>query len=476
MANNNNLFNAVIAGAGGGNQQRWITDPNAGDYASFVTTVTTIATLIDSMIAPIPGDANIAQSTLMQSIVQNVFAGRYVQINVDAAYESLAEAIVALYTQLATTLVEPTSGGSVAPIPGTYWIDPFTAVPLADQDGSASAPFATVLQAFNTLVAYAADREAYTAGTMILCDGPYSEEEFPTITWNVGVTPFLRWINLIGFGNAFGTSAWVVTGDGDETTLNVINLSGAFGPALSFNAISGFVSLRLHNSWIHTIEGEGLITAVDSRCFEAIACTAFTGTNCNLNGAIITAVNQVILDNCDVQSVVGSDLVTIRNSRVGDTLETTGGGIILENVEVSNGGFTSNGDCTIRQSLVNGDISVSGSLSMDTFSYAYLSAASRTLTTDFNVLIDPPQYVIGGLTVTVPTLASAEIGYANVSIAGTTFANVITTADPILAYPTADLAGGALLNARMLNDTTARLCFIGPHPGGDETIAIARMR
>ncbi len=108
MANNNNLFNAVIAGAGGGNQQRWITDTNTSNYTAYQTVIEELAIAIDAAIPPINGDANVAQSALMQSIVASIFADRFIKTTEEANYTPIIDAIIALYTSLASSLLTPT--------------------------------------------------------------------------------------------------------------------------------------------------------------------------------------------------------------------------------------------------------------------------------------------------------------------------------------------------------------------------------
>lgn len=472
MANNNLVYNAALAGALAAQvSERWITDATTGDYIGQRNAAIALAQAVDSAIPT----ANVtdANGRVIAAVVGAVLGKKAFEAS--GVTSAMVAAIVAMYNEVAPSLLEEDSGGTVEPIPGTYWVDPLTTAPVDEQTGAISAPFASVLQGFNALVAFAAARGSYTAGTLILCDGPYSEETFPTITWDISVTPFLRWINLIGFGNAYGTSAWVVTGDGDETVLNVVNLTNPFGAALTFNAISGFVRLRLRDSSVGIIEGQPIVTMIDSQGFDSISCIALTALNGDCSGVSVTATNAIESNNCQLGDIQTDDTVLLRNAVAGNI--TAGSNVTLESSELPNNGLTAGGNVIIRQSIVNGNISCpTGSLTIDSESYAYLSAAARTLDVASVVLEDPPQYVIGGLTVTVPTLASGEIGYANVSIAGTTFANVIVSGDPIIAYPVNDFAGGALLNARVVDATTARLCFIGPHPGGDESVNIARIR
>jgi hypothetical protein len=115
MANNNAIFNAVVAGAGGAVQERWIQNTDSASYENYQQMIEAIATAVD---ADIPaGTISQSQQGLMQSICQGVFAGRYPQVD---NYEAIAAAIVALYTSLATILQADTGGGLPTSIRADY--------------------------------------------------------------------------------------------------------------------------------------------------------------------------------------------------------------------------------------------------------------------------------------------------------------------------------------------------------------------
>lgn len=104
--NNPPLYNAVVCGAGGGSQERWIVSDNPDTYNNFKTIIEIVALSVDQTIPPIIGGANYGQCSLMQSISQAVFAGRFPQSNVTAEYESIAHAISTLWFAL-STILEP---------------------------------------------------------------------------------------------------------------------------------------------------------------------------------------------------------------------------------------------------------------------------------------------------------------------------------------------------------------------------------
>lgn len=107
MANNNAIFNAVLSGAGGASQERWITAQGAGNYESFTDLIVAIATAVDIQIAPTTID--VGERNLMQAIAQGIFAGRYPVEGHD--YSDIAESILALYTSMSAELY-PEGGGS----------------------------------------------------------------------------------------------------------------------------------------------------------------------------------------------------------------------------------------------------------------------------------------------------------------------------------------------------------------------------
>lgn len=129
MANNDEIFNAVLSGAGGASQERWITSTVAGSYDEFVTKVVEIATEVDSLIAP--ASIDIGERSLMQAIAQGVFSGRFPQVN---DYTQIAGAIVQLYDALAAQLYPEGGGGGGGSVSFTTSNKNMAAL-LTDQDG-----------------------------------------------------------------------------------------------------------------------------------------------------------------------------------------------------------------------------------------------------------------------------------------------------------------------------------------------------
>ena len=106
MANNPLLYNAVICGVTGGNQQRWLAQTAEPDFTIFQAVAITVATNIDSAIPA--GSINTSQAALMQSICQGVFSNRDAQ-NLQHDLTNVIASIVQLYNQFSADALEDLS-------------------------------------------------------------------------------------------------------------------------------------------------------------------------------------------------------------------------------------------------------------------------------------------------------------------------------------------------------------------------------
>jgi hypothetical protein len=104
MANNNALYDATVAGAGGAAQRGWLIATNAGAYVTFAADVNTLAVAIDLQIAPIVGGPSISQINLLQSITEAVLSARYPIANAPATYVDISRAIATLFNALSPLL------------------------------------------------------------------------------------------------------------------------------------------------------------------------------------------------------------------------------------------------------------------------------------------------------------------------------------------------------------------------------------
>jgi hypothetical protein len=104
MANNNALYDAAVAGAGGAAQRGWLVSTNAGDYVDFAVDVDILAVAIDLQIAPIAAGPSISQINLLQSITEAVLSARCPIANLPATYIDLGKAIATLFNALSPLL------------------------------------------------------------------------------------------------------------------------------------------------------------------------------------------------------------------------------------------------------------------------------------------------------------------------------------------------------------------------------------
>lgn len=94
MANNPILFNGAVQGATGGVYQRWITDNQSSNYIGIRNLIVQLANSIDALI-PTDPTVSSADGALMQSLVQGVFAERFLYTGMD--FNSIAQTIAILY-------------------------------------------------------------------------------------------------------------------------------------------------------------------------------------------------------------------------------------------------------------------------------------------------------------------------------------------------------------------------------------------
>jgi hypothetical protein len=78
MANNDALYDAVMAGAGGAAQRGWLIATNAGAYVTFAADVDILAVAVDLQIPPIAGGPSIVKSTSYK-VLQKQYSQRVTQ-------------------------------------------------------------------------------------------------------------------------------------------------------------------------------------------------------------------------------------------------------------------------------------------------------------------------------------------------------------------------------------------------------------
>lgn len=132
MQNNPALFNAVIAGALGGSQERWLTATESSAYDSISAVTLAIATAVDEVIANEVPATSVPSANLMQSITQGILSSRFPSSDSSSEYLAIADAIAAIYTRMKGDLAG--QGGSVVGDPGTMAFFDFADGALTDRE------------------------------------------------------------------------------------------------------------------------------------------------------------------------------------------------------------------------------------------------------------------------------------------------------------------------------------------------------
>lgn len=415
MANNPNLFNAIICGLTGGAQQRWLTDTESQNYADFQGAVLAIATQIDGSLAPIAGGGSAGQSALMQSICAGVFSNRYVQDVISDNFSAVGASILALFTEMGNILEPAAAPGTFLPLSHAFYVDANTSVPEGEQTGFIGTPFASV----------AAASDASQAGdTLIICPG--------TPNGFVGTEHELSIVGLSRNNCALEN----ITCDADlylanltvqqitaHVALNADNctfqqtLDGAATPVILTNCIanSSVVAEILiatdcffndiltigDSAVINGCKGTGInltadsLNAENSNLSNSLAVNTLIARNSNLGGAIEAVSGELLQCQNDSNSTFTGTLVTrdttfgiltaailqAANSEIQGqlTLTSGAGGSLLENCVIG-AGIDAVGPISIFQSRVGeGIIVTAGSCTTDHFTENVILTAGHTI-------------------------------------------------------------------------------------------------
>lgn len=185
MANNNNLFNAALAGASSGVSSRWLSNPSSASYDSQSTLIEAFATAFDAAIAPIAGGGSRGQAETVQAICSAFWRDRIITSQTDLT--DAVTVLVALYNSLAPRILADTGGSSsLDGLPNVYWVQ---------QDAAGSGGTAAILDGstpFATIASAAAAFEVGFNGQMIVLFGDYSNANEPVdasgLANNVSIT------------------------------------------------------------------------------------------------------------------------------------------------------------------------------------------------------------------------------------------------------------------------------------------------
>jgi hypothetical protein len=108
--NNNRIYNAAVAGAGGGTQARWLTKTDPADYAAIAGEVDNFANALDQSVPA--GTVSDADGMVIEAISSAVLSGRYLDTQSQAGLTAIAQASAALFQRL-RLLLQPVPGNDV---------------------------------------------------------------------------------------------------------------------------------------------------------------------------------------------------------------------------------------------------------------------------------------------------------------------------------------------------------------------------
>jgi hypothetical protein len=281
MANNNALYDAVVAGAVGGCEERWITSPISASYNPIALASQAFAIEVDAAIPPIPGGPTEAQVNLMVSIVNGVLAGRNIVDIVPATYISIANAIAGLFIEISTISLLNIPPGTIGsnPLTSAIFVDRNTAVPLTEQNGFIGTPFELI----NTAIT-----ACPTGGTIYAAPGDYSAEGAINI-------PAGKNITIIGLGY---TSNSVILGSPVNVdaggTISLVSVT-----AFTLNLVDLTTTGNLNNCVIvANVIGNGTLLVKSSTVAGQILALSLNGEKSNFQGniTISTGANCIFTD------------------------------------------------------------------------------------------------------------------------------------------------------------------------------------
>lgn len=309
--------------------------------------------------------------------------------------------------------------GVSALVTNVRYVDVGTSVPLAEQDGTLAAPFASMQDAFDSIdavnaIVYAAPGD-YSAQTLV----PSLDLESFSIL-SMGYVPQ----NGREFGEAIVGIRLVTlpildaTAKSYQVVFSGCNPSG-IGPG-------GGVLVA------------GSVTALGCNDLNVAGVTGYY-FGCAVSGNL--GMGDLYYDSCHFASC---------------TIESDGTRIEMVNTTFNPAAVA---DITF--------VDVAGSLVFDAYTCNQFFAATESLNNGVLTVRNRPKRDTA--TVVVPAVAAGSVGYVNVSTTGTPLEG-IATGDLVVANPATDLVaaglGGGFINARVSAPDTIRCAFVGPLAGG----------
>jgi hypothetical protein len=296
----------------------------------------------------------------------------------------------------------PGSDASDLPLTQVRYVDSATLVPLAEQTGSESNPYASIAQA-------TADLDANSGGVIYITPGDYSatpavtnspiyfvglapfegsdvQTLFPSITCNgpelglvagqvsggtVDTARATLYLKSADLGNSVVTAASVLaTGDVEKPSIGVVTASSAQATSCTvFGATLAAAGTFVDCTFAGTLtDGSGGATFACTNCdLQDIAGAASVTLNGSRAGAITA--HDVELNECKVTGAVScTTQAFLRNSLLASTL-TTGDDSTIYDSQIL-GAVSVTGDLTVGNSQVAG-LTVTGNLTIDEQSYLF---------------------------------------------------------------------------------------------------------
>jgi hypothetical protein len=419
-------------------------------------------------------------------------------------------------------------GGAGQALSTALFVDPATTTPLADQNGAATSPFATLTQGIAALTAPA-------GGTLLCCPGFYPVE---TVDLDG------RSLTLVGLAGPANLGARV----GALVNLSNINISSALAPLNLVNVMIGNVDLQVTPETAQPLAATGSAFVASCNCGSAnlidcsassinstgdvqlaactvvgtvvcagdsfwldstitgdVNCENLTCNNCVLGG-IITPVSNfdpTVLVDCTLTGAINSPaLVTLQGSTV---QAVTCAGLVARDSTV-NGVVVSSSELNASATLFADDVSCTQIVRANACAFqgstlaASAAATHRVQGSTYNVLSgiagatflldaysannNPPT---GGalwailapraqVTVNVPVLAANAIGSATASASGTGLDGIEVNDQVCANPPTAGVAGGGFLaQCRVSASNTLAFTFHGPTTGGNDSFFVTEI-
>ena len=388
------------------------------------------------------------------------------------------------------------------------WVDPDTTVPAAQRNGSIIAPYATVQAAHDALPA--------NGGTIVLC---FSADEVSAgdlvSTKSIGLQGLGQGVDMGDISTAESLVLDNVVAGNITSTGSTLRLTHA----RCGNANVGPNSVTLVDALVTGTVTAGQLVARDSELTsEGHAIEAFVQTvNCTI-GAIAVSAGEIESENDSYISSVGaSTSIAAKGSAFGgalacatldaaqctfagelgvDGLAVSGSAVLREcnvAIDVTVGAALDLFDTTFRAAgnvelasgsglavncVLGGDWDSGAELQIDSSTYNRAIGSGFAVTSLNTTFNDPPLSIT--LSVVVPAVLAASVGYVNTTLVGTSLENVFAVGDPVLVNPQSDLVaaglGGGFINARISAANTLRCAFVGALAGGAANFTVARVR